>query len=566
MSSRGSWRVWRRWFLLLLVFVSSATVANSSPQSFFNRLRAFFIKPKNHETPAGHVVLQVSSAEQRARIDEILAEVEKGERLTYEGLKHIFVSLLKAAGKHRHDRQLKIDALVHTLVRWEERVYRLTIMVLASYARRLHLVFPKGLPYLTRENPVLHLTRIQLFALLAASFFGIIPDQQVKTRSGADTVRFNKLDFFYRGFFNREDKFRGLLSYFTGIGGQIEGCWQEMVEKNSFTARSECSIRCNCTDVTFNGRKTRVAVADEIVSFYLHTPDPASFALPGGGGQRVKRPAVSASEVVESEKPLTPLTVDVDGDILKSDGDLQLASSFQVAFASRFIGGLSMFGDHFTPEEILFSVRPELLAAMLFVPALSPAEALVVKGAQTFAGHTGRGSSFHAFSTLDVQIPAGSHWSFYTNAPLDFHGRRDTTVLIMDAAEYGGIRESQYAEAQIMREILKASLAFQGDPLESTVSNQVAAVATGKWGCDDSGGDNELKSLLQWIAASYEGRAVHFKGFGEKDVAGMEATLTRISKKFPTISSLYHALQKCTREKKATKEQGWSLWQALLHL
>lgn len=60
-------------------------------------------------------------------------------------------------------------------------------------------------------------------------------------------------------------------------------------------------------------------------------------------------------------------------------------------------------------------------------------------------------------------------------------GRRETTVVAIDALELKHDRQRQYTTKNLKREILKAALGFQGDPFEDTLPGTRAGVATGKW-------------------------------------------------------------------------------------
>lgn len=77
-------------------------------------------------------------------------------------------------------------------------------------------------------------------------------------------------------------------------------------------------------------------------------------------------------------------------------------------------------------------------------------------------------------------FPAGSHWSIHGRTPLDPLGRRDTTVVVMDAPIVRN-EDEQYSLQSMEREILKATPGFQGDPFEDAMYRKRAAVATGKW-------------------------------------------------------------------------------------
>lgn len=70
----------------------------------------------------------------------------------------------------------------------------------------------------------------------------------------------------------------------------------------------------------------------------------------------------------------------------------------------------------------------------------------------------------------------------------------------------------QYSEHAMLRELNKALVAFGAPALEDGESAErlrrfgsAPRVATGNWGCGAFGGDVQLKSLLQWAAASAAG-------------------------------------------------------------
>jgi len=66
-----------------------------------------------------------------------------------------------------------------------------------------------------------------------------------------------------------------------------------------------------------------------------------------------------------------------------------------------------------------------------------------------------------------------------------------------------------------MREANKARAAFHPTPDSWECSSAVyQSVATGNWGCGAFGGDVEVKSVLQWLAASVSGRPMRYYSFG----------------------------------------------------
>lgn len=85
-------------------------------------------------------------------------------------------------------------------------------------------------------------------------------------------------------------------------------------------------------------------------------------------------------------------------------------------------------------------------------------------------------------------------------------------------------------------------------------------------GCVIFNGDNELKTLLQWIALSAVGRTMHYKAFGDSQLESMEETLLAIRSRFPTTKDLFGAIVECIQQREESPGDEWSLWQSLLKL
>ncbi|CDJ48346.1 non-transmembrane antigen, putative [Eimeria brunetti] len=498
-------------------------------------------------------ILRPAEEHHQRRIQEILMGIEGGSipstASQFEGL---FVSLLREAGNFRGGGQLQIGRLTRYLEQ-DGDFSRTTLPFLASVARHLLDLFPHGLKHMTRSHPSVHLRRIQVLSLMAASFFGIIPQKQRKLLRVWGRLRLNALDMHHRGFCEREPKLRALLAYFSSMRRTVGSCWQQMLKDNDFT-HAKCTATCVCQEVTFDGRTRSISPADEVISFYLHTPEATTFEAPEG--EQVSRSQIDVNKIITEPLPLSNATVDVYGDITKSDGDLQ------VDFADMYVGGLSMWAGHVAQEELIFAQRPELHVIMLFQQALKDDEAVVVKGAESFVLYSGYESTFQVFPPV---VPSGSHWSVHGHTPLDSMGRRETTVVAIDAIIVRNERE-QYSIQSMKREILKAALGFQGDPFEDAIHETRAGVATGKWGCVIFGGDNELKSLLQWIAATASGRDLHYKAFGDTTLTHMERILSAIRQRFPTTRDLFEAIVQCIQQRDERPSGNWSLWKSLLNL
>ncbi|OMO87442.1 Poly(ADP-ribose) glycohydrolase [Corchorus olitorius] len=224
--------------------------------------------------------------------------------------------------------------------------------------------------------------------------------------------------------------------------------------------------------------------------------------------------------------------------------------ALEVDFANEYLGGGAL---HRGCEEIRFMINPELVAGMLFLPSMEENEAIEIVGAERFSGYKGYASSFR-FSG-----------DYVDNRSVDFLGRRQTRIVAIDAlcsprmkqyklkyllretnkAFCGFLDQSKYRQykrlyqdnelgpcqldqdnndGDISRdEILlnRASSTFietneanEGECMPKVVqkSNENGGqfmepencfgIATGNWGCGAFGGDPELKTIIQWLAAS----------------------------------------------------------------
>lgn len=195
----------------------------------------------------------------------------------------------------------------------------------------------QGLPHLSPANSATHLRRIQVYSLLSASFFGVIPHGQRDLLSDWGNLRLNALDMHHRGFFERAPKFQALLAYFSAMHKRMGSCWMQMLERNDFS-EAKCPATCLCQE----GRTLDIAPVDEKISFYLHTPEPTTFT--GPKGEQVSRDKVDVDEMITQPIPLTKLVVKLDGDITKSDGNLQVRLSrmhCDIAYGVVYNGRLS---------------------------------------------------------------------------------------------------------------------------------------------------------------------------------------------------------------------------------
>jgi hypothetical protein len=234
--------------------------------------------------------------------------------------------------------------------------------------------------------------------------------------------------------------------------------------------------------------------------------------------ERIRLPPRGSQRWLDDTAVLTPLTVVERGTIEDQHGHLQ------VDFANRRLGG-GVLGNGSTQEEIMFAVAPEHLLAMIVSARLADDEAIRVRGAERWSRTRGYGRSLAYAGPLEDP------------APRDPDGAPDVTSVAIDAIDWSrGDPRAQFAEAALLRELDKARAGFRADA-------PARPVATGNWGCGVFAGDPPLKAVLQWLAASAEGRAVRYCNFGDARVGALEAFAARARQEIRTVGALWARLR-----------------------
>nr|XP_057917014.1 poly(ADP-ribose) glycohydrolase-like isoform X3 [Doryrhamphus excisus] len=209
-----------------------------------------------------------------------------------------------------------------------------------------------------------------------------------------------------------------------------------------------------------------------------------------------------------SQTLLTKLHITCEGTI-EDDGYGML----QVDFANKYVGG-GVTSSGLVQEEIRFLINPELIVSRLFTEALDHDECLIITGAQQYSKYTGYSQTFKFI---------GSHQD---TTPRDDWHRRCIEIVAIDAMPFRTFLE-QFHPERLNRELNKAYCGFDRPDQHS---DNLAAVATGNWGCGVFGGDTRLKALLQMLAAAEAGRDVAYFTFGDSqlmtDVHDMHSFLT----------------------------------------
>jgi len=218
---------------------------------------------------------------------------------------------------------------------------------------------------------------------------------------------------------------------------------------------------------------------------------------------------------------LSNLKIEQEGAIEdKGDGLLQ------VDFANKLIGG-GVLGSGSVQEEIRFAINPELIVSRLFTSEIEDNEVVFIKGTERYSVYKGYSDNFEWAGDFDDV------------AKLDEWGRRDTTVVAMDAVHLKSPKK-QYSPRLLERELNKAYCGFHNP----RASISLPAVATGHWGCGVFGGDRYLKSILQQMAASVAKRDVVYFTFSDTEFGEKLAKMVSLlQQKKVTIGTLYEALR-----------------------
>jgi len=234
--------------------------------------------------------------------------------------------------------------------------------------------------------------------------------------------------------------------------------------------------------------------------------------------ERVVTPAPTSLAWAAETAPLTPLVVDRTGTIEDAAGHRQ------VDFANAYLGG-GVLRSGCVQEEIRFSMAPELLTAMIVSPCMGADEAIVMRGAERFALTRGYAS------TLKYAGP------FHDPTARTEDGTPDVELVAIDAMDYRRTdATAQYTEAAMLRELGKARAGWARDP-------RMLPVATGNWGCGAFRGDPCLKAIVQWIAASVEGRTLRYCTFDDPRVGALGAFVSRARAQVGTAGALWVRLR-----------------------
>ncbi|XP_020105070.1 poly(ADP-ribose) glycohydrolase 1-like isoform X2 [Ananas comosus] len=283
----------------------------------------------------------------------------------------------------------------------------------------------------------------------------------------------------------------------------------------------------------------------------------------------------------------------------------QQDEALEVDFANEYLGGGALHRGC-VQEEIRFMINPELIAGMLFMASMRDNEAIEIVGVERFSQYMGYSSSFRFVG------------DYIDRKPFDLLGRRKTRIIAIDALD--SPRLAQYKTDCLLRETNKAFCGFfdrskhrcylkhfqmvdscreyahesnadasvvcktsqemeNQDNSENRCSSnsdltenneersqqidlESIGIATGNWGCGAFGGDPEMKSMIQWLAASQALRPfIHYYTFGEASLERLQQVTEWISGHGWTVCDLWSMLvEYSTQRLRRETNVGFFAW------
>ncbi|EAY92546.1 poly(ADP-ribose) glycohydrolase 1 [Oryza sativa Japonica Group] len=238
--------------------------------------------------------------------------------------------------------------------------------------------------------------------------------------------------------------------------------------------------------------------------------------------------------------------------------------ALEVDFANRYLGGGAL-SRGCVQEEIRFMINPELIVGMLFMVSMEDNEAIEIVGAERFSQYMGYGSSFRFTG------------DYLDSKPFDAMGRRKTRIVAIDALDCP--TRLQFESSGLLREVNKAFCGFLDqsnhqlcaklvqdlntkDNCPSVIPDECIGVSTGNWGCGAFGGNPEIKSMIQWIAASQALRSfINYYTFESESLKRLEEVTQWILRHRWTVGELWDMLVEYSSQRlRGDTNEGFLTW------
>ncbi|KAK2734860.1 hypothetical protein FQN55_002505 [Onygenales sp. PD_40] len=375
---------------------------------------------------------------------------------------------------------------------------------IVQLALEMPRLFPEhSLPCLTAENPKVLLSRRQVGCLVVHQFLCSLPSQPWNTDSSQD------FRIWYSSGSRHPSAVKtylcALFTYFERLSGSKAG-------RESESAQALPSPLLHEWPITFTLRTLGEKTTAQL--------DPALL-----------------------ERELCPLEITQLPTQSTDPSLLGLPNGASVISANKNVG----FGQTGTQEEVNAGTTPECCPITLLAPTLRHDQVLIVRGVEAMVSLKGYGRD----ATLDQALSAD-----YGDLSGDAHSSkwRRRTMLFMDALELDlfdpaeGIADLM--PGHVDREVLKAYNAFSsGIGSEPGDGDSYINVVTGLWGCGTFRGNSQIKTVLQWCAASMAGTSLRLvlSGDGQgafgRDLANVVARAGRDSWTVRDVLGLIGALK-----------------------
>lgn len=199
--------------------------------------------------------------------------------------------------------------------------------------------------------------------------------------------------------------------------------------------------------------------------------------------RRLSLPEFSLERCVSITAPLCSLDIKILDEASTSPAYLGLPDGACVISANKDIG----FGRSGTQEEVNVGASSAACPAVLLAPTLQDDEVFVIEGPKAEVTIRGYGRQ----ARMDRIISQNESWRW-----------ENRTMLFMDALELdaydGSAQVPDLLPGHLERELRKAYTAFSS----SSAGTPYQEIVTGLWGCRSFCGDPQIKTLIQWVAAS----------------------------------------------------------------
>ena len=206
-------------------------------------------------------------------------------------------------------------------------------------------------------------------------------------------------------------------------------------------------------------------------------------------------------------------------------------------------------------EEILFTINPENLISKFLCPEpMLVNESIIILGSFQYFNYSGYGSKF-TFKGKRLIYESPNQYN-YCKIPYLINNNDNairvlSIIVAIDATNFEDPK-SQYTQESMLREIKKAYVGFS-TPNSIIYDNNnnnnkninINSISTGKWGCGMFNGSSQLKSMLQWIAASLSKTHIKYCTLSKdnNDKISLETVVKKIIEKNVTVGQLWNVLK-----------------------